>query len=655
MALLAGPPIPAATQAESKFLSHPPLRTVPPPSNRPLAKGPAYFVDARRGDDANSGGKESPWRTINHALRQLKAGDTLYLRGGVYYENVYVALAGRKDAPVTLRSAPGEQAVIDGGLREFFETPAEAWEPHPQGAPGEYRSKRSYPNLRDVVGSFGDSMIGLQTYHHAKDLRATGEAIDWEDWARQDQTDIKPLYCGPGMWYDVETGRIHLRLAHTRLPEPVANYKGETDPRKLPLVIAPFHSVPLHVDGARHVRFQDLIVRGAGYTAAVLDLTADVEFDNVTVWCGTYGLRAARTVGLRFLHSALYGNAAPWTFRTDTSKRDYPGRPHRNITRLNTHALLELDAGRESSVYATPQNDRWEFAHSEFTDAHDGVYLGGVGVRFHHNRIDNMQDDGIYLSPMYFRHRLDKTDPEIHVGENVITRVLTAFAFGGPEPVTRDRVFIYRNVIDLRGKVQTGRPTAKQPEPRLSTGKVIGDHGSPPWSAMNIYHNTFVMAGARQADMVAFGGNRAGHPRRVFNNIFLHADRLPAFAAPDPAVNVAADGNLYGAPGVAEKQAAAFFNRFRAAPAFEQSKKLYPPGSSAHSKVADLRFVKFAADVPASDYRLTPESPAVNAGVMLPEEWPDPLRQADKEKPDMGALPLGAGPMRVGRGADDAR
>src|SRR5581483_156268 len=170
-----------------------------------------------------------------------------------------------------------------------------------------------------------------------------------------------------------------------------------------------FQSIPLHVDGAKHVRFQDLVIRGAGYTAILLDQVEDVEFDNVTVWCGTYGIRASGTRSLRFVHSALYGSVAPWTFRSDGSKRDYPGSPHRNLSRLNTHALLEIESGRESSVYATPQNDLWEIAHSEFTDAHDGLYLGAINVNFHHNLIENLQDDGLYLSPMYLRHRLDKT------------------------------------------------------------------------------------------------------------------------------------------------------------------------------------------------------------------------------------------------------
>jgi hypothetical protein len=38
----------------------------------------------------------------------------------------------------------------------------------------------------------------------------------------------------------------------------------------------------------------------------------------------------------------------------------------------------------------------------------------------------------------------------------------------------------------------------------------------------------------------------------------------------------------------------------------------------------------------------------VNAGLPLPEAWPDPLREADRGQPDIGALPLGAEAWRIG-------
>jgi hypothetical protein len=48
------------------------------------------------------------------------------------------------------------------------------------------------------------------------------------------------------------------------------------------------------------------------------------------------------------------------------------------------------------------------------------------------------------------------------------------------------------------------------------------------------------------------------------------------------------------------------------------------------------------------DPGLQPSSPAIDAGVALPAEWPDPVRDRDPGKPDLGALPAGAAMLDVG-------
>jgi hypothetical protein len=632
---------------QAKIVSHPPLRTPPPAEKRPPASGPGFYVDVQRGDDRNDGKETAPWRSIGHALGKLAPGSTLYLRGGVYYENVAVRLTGRAKAPITLRSYPGEQAIIDGSLREFTEKPSEAWEAFAKGGKTEYRSRRSYPSLRTVVGSFGDSLIGLQTYYHALDLRAENERWDLESPDQPAKSDVKPVYCGPGVWYDTETGHIHCRLAHTHLPGD-DNYRGVTDPRQVPLILAPFRSVTLHIDGARHVRFQDLVIRGGGYQTVLMDQSSDIEFDNVTLWCGTYGMWITGTQRLKIHRCGFYGCVPPWTFRTDTSLRSYPERGQRDITRLGTHALLVPDGGREFSVYAFPINDDWDISYCDFTDGHDGIYLGGVNLRFHHNKVYDVQDDGIYLSPMYPRY--GKRRAELHLYQNYLGRSLTALAFGGPEKMNDDTVYIYRNIIDLREPLATGRPSTKNPQGGSSLGKVMGDHGSPPWSAMKIYHNTVVAAGdARSADLALAGAAHVERPRFFFNNIVVPLARLPAFKTVDPDKGQA-DGNLYWSSDLPAKQAQTFFTKYRASALFEQSKKVYPPGFESHSLLKDPKFVKSpTGQAMMPDYRLQAGSPAVDAGVELPAAWPDPLRQADKGGPDIGALPLGAEPPMVGR------
>src|SRR5262245_38458915 len=106
---------------QSKFQSHAPMRPLPTAWKAPLEKGTTYFVDAAKGDDRNDGSKARPWKTVQHGAKRLKPGETLYLRGGTYYEKLHLTRSGTAEAPIVIASYPGELAVLDGGLREFFE------------------------------------------------------------------------------------------------------------------------------------------------------------------------------------------------------------------------------------------------------------------------------------------------------------------------------------------------------------------------------------------------------------------------------------------------------------------------------------------------------------------------------------------------------
>ena len=94
---------------------------------------------------------------------------------------------------------------------------------------------------------------------------------------------MAPVYCGPGLWYDPASGRIHVRLSHTHLKH-MMNYEGETDPRKVPLVIAAAHAVPLRLDGAQHVRLAGLTVRGGSQRGRFRMCRNGATFHLTTRW-----------------------------------------------------------------------------------------------------------------------------------------------------------------------------------------------------------------------------------------------------------------------------------------------------------------------------------------------------------------------------------
>lgn len=76
--------------------------------------GTTYYVSPT-GADSNPGTMTSPWRTIQKAADTLVAGDTVYVRKGVYKEMVAPKNSGTNaNARITYASYPGETATING-------------------------------------------------------------------------------------------------------------------------------------------------------------------------------------------------------------------------------------------------------------------------------------------------------------------------------------------------------------------------------------------------------------------------------------------------------------------------------------------------------------------------------------------------------------
>jgi hypothetical protein len=72
------------------------------------------FYVATTGDDSNPGTEGAPWRTVQHAANTVRAGNTVYVRGGIYEELVSINASGdASNGFITFKSYPGETAVLD--------------------------------------------------------------------------------------------------------------------------------------------------------------------------------------------------------------------------------------------------------------------------------------------------------------------------------------------------------------------------------------------------------------------------------------------------------------------------------------------------------------------------------------------------------------
>ncbi|MEM4248621.1 MAG: right-handed parallel beta-helix repeat-containing protein, partial [Candidatus Nanoarchaeia archaeon] len=73
-----------------------------------------YYV-ATTGSDSNPGTEAQPWKTIQYAAGKVSPGDTVFVRGGVYSEQVNVTISGTEAGGyITFRNYAGETPVIDG-------------------------------------------------------------------------------------------------------------------------------------------------------------------------------------------------------------------------------------------------------------------------------------------------------------------------------------------------------------------------------------------------------------------------------------------------------------------------------------------------------------------------------------------------------------
>ena len=82
------------------------------PGNDALSK--TYYVDRVTGDDFNNGSLSSPWRTIQTAADSLMAGDTVFIKEGIYREMVIPKNSGESGKYIVYQRYVGNPVILDG-------------------------------------------------------------------------------------------------------------------------------------------------------------------------------------------------------------------------------------------------------------------------------------------------------------------------------------------------------------------------------------------------------------------------------------------------------------------------------------------------------------------------------------------------------------
>src|SRR5262249_41918178 len=294
---------------------------------------------------------------------------------------------------------------------------------------------------------------------------------------------------------------------------------------------------------------------------------------------------------------------------------------------------------------------------------HDN-FLFGKDVEFSGNWVKNMNDDAIVIDT--------ENSANHRIFGNVIEQCQTAISSGGAS-VAGAGTLVYRNLIDLRRPFAKSRPRPDgtvtgdgTPSADLESGEggVLAT-GSPyksnrPDGPLAIFQNTIVVKDRTVGSSFGFFRNyQAGDAERsTHNNIFVAVNTvpgsdLPIGFLPDPNLSAETNGNLYHRAGqyidgpilqhraYGDRPAGSFAllaelrgdAPFTKSPIFADSELTHPPGYEKDGLDTDPRFRDFhptqRGPAGADDMRLASDSPALHAGVILPES----LRTADGAPP----------------------
>lgn len=106
-----------------------------------------YIVDVNnpRASDDNPGTEYLPFKTISRAVKDLRPGDMVLIKAGVYRESVTIKASGTKDKPIIIKAYPGDEGKVIIKGSEIFKN----WKQMPGNpvwiAPWNYYLEAHYP------------------------------------------------------------------------------------------------------------------------------------------------------------------------------------------------------------------------------------------------------------------------------------------------------------------------------------------------------------------------------------------------------------------------------------------------------------------------------------------------------------------------------
>jgi hypothetical protein len=115
-----------------------------------VAHAAVYYVSTKGNDSSGNGSSSKPWRTINKAANQVKPGDTVNVRAGVYREHVTLTQDGTSTSRIVFKGERGSKGqwltIIDPSVEL-----SSGWQRAPEIGAGVYKHTGTSSEIGAVI------------------------------------------------------------------------------------------------------------------------------------------------------------------------------------------------------------------------------------------------------------------------------------------------------------------------------------------------------------------------------------------------------------------------------------------------------------------------------------------------------------------------
>lgn len=367
----------------------------------------------------------SPWLTVDFAVTQLSAGDTLQLRAGTYYPptstgGITVDIAGTVGLPVVIESYTGERAWLYGG--DVVELGSGDWEVDNAGI-NLWKTVNTVSFVAADLGAWMlDDEMYLITYNTASMQESTSYA----------PSGLNDYYAGPGIFGNTGDNKIYIRLFTN--PNDLFDFDGnaeaaifsDLDPNNHRISISSGTPAVFVVAAtSSYITFRNLDVGPKGSAYSLASGCDHITIDDNYIMSTNIGIQIDGS-DHEIKNCDMASGVFPWVWWGDTKEAPSPA------------SFMEDIAHIEGPMVNCSIHD------NTFRQAFDGIVIreSSADSSIYSNTFVGSRDDTIVMGP---------TITEIEIHHNIIQHSFEGISMSSAfdDASTIGNVYIHHNGINL--------------------------------------------------------------------------------------------------------------------------------------------------------------------------------------------------------------